>query len=257
MRGGVARNVAENLARLGVPTTLLGQVGDDVEGLDILAQTAAAGVACRADVRPGLPTGRYSAVLGPDGALVLGVASMDIHDAMTPDWLAGRAGLLDAADWVFADANLPAASLAWLAARPLRLALDAVSLPKAPRLPGRADLLFCNAAEAALLAGHGGDARTLARSLTGRTARAVVSDGADGLAWADAAGNGHVEAAATDRIDETGAGDALAAGTLYGLVNGATLADACRLGAVAAALTVSAVGPCADLTPALLRAHAA
>ncbi|MDH4137735.1 MAG: PfkB family carbohydrate kinase, partial [Anaerolineae bacterium] len=42
--GGVGRNIAENLARLGVRTTLLSAVGDDEWGQRILESTAAGGV---------------------------------------------------------------------------------------------------------------------------------------------------------------------------------------------------------------------
>jgi pseudouridine kinase len=249
--------VAENLARLGVPTILLGVVGDDLEGHDVLAQTEAAGVDCRVDVRLGATTGRYCAVVAPDGRLVLGAAAMSIHDAMMPAWLAAQATLLDRADWVFADANLPAASLAWLAARPQRLAVDAVSVAKAPRLPARADLLLCNREEAALLCGSDGDTMLLARALTGRAGMAVVSNAAHGVSWADGDAAGHVDAPATLSVDETGAGDALIAGTLYGLLQGVPLAEACRYGVVAAARTVAVVGPCAPLTPTELAGRAA
>src|SRR5688500_15492896 len=42
--GGVGRNVAENLARLGTPTYLIAAVGDDPMGERLLADTASAGV---------------------------------------------------------------------------------------------------------------------------------------------------------------------------------------------------------------------
>ena len=42
--GGVARNVAENLARLGQPVSLLSVIGKDRIGEDLLAYTRQAGV---------------------------------------------------------------------------------------------------------------------------------------------------------------------------------------------------------------------
>ncbi|MEQ9639499.1 MAG: PfkB family carbohydrate kinase [Alphaproteobacteria bacterium] len=256
-RGGVARNVAENLARLGVPTTLIGLVGDDREGHDIVEGTGAAGARLRVDVLPDAETGRYAAIVAPDGSLVLGVASMDIQTRMTPAWLADKAADIDAADWVFADANLPADSLAWLARRAGRLAVDAVSLAKTPRLPASADLLFCNRDEAALLSGGTGDFAMLAEALRARAVKVVVSDGAGGVAWATATASGRLPAPATACVDETGAGDALASGTLYGLTIGDDLARACARGVRAAALTVAVQGPCAPLRADDLREAAA
>ena len=43
-RGGTARNVAENLARLGAEVQLISAVGDDASGRLLLRQTAEAGV---------------------------------------------------------------------------------------------------------------------------------------------------------------------------------------------------------------------
>ena len=43
-RGGTARNVAENLARLGAEVVLVSAVGDDTTGRQLMIQTAEAGV---------------------------------------------------------------------------------------------------------------------------------------------------------------------------------------------------------------------
>ena len=53
-----------------------------------------------------------------------------------------------------------------------------------------------------------------------------------------------VAAEPVDRVlDTTGAGDLYAAGFLYGLTNGESLADCARLGSIAAAEVISHVGP--------------
>jgi pseudouridine kinase len=93
--GGVARNVAENLARLGTDTRLITAVGQDPAGDLLLERTAAAGV----DVGPALlsphcATGTYTAVLDAAGELVVAVAAMGVTDELTPEVLRapGRAG---------------------------------------------------------------------------------------------------------------------------------------------------------------------
>src|SRR5512139_2858831 len=53
--GGVARNVAENLARLGQPVQLITAVGQDAVGDQLLAQASQAGV----DVSHSLRTEEY------------------------------------------------------------------------------------------------------------------------------------------------------------------------------------------------------
>src|ERR687883_812684 len=80
--GGVARNIAENLARLGHRPTLVSVIGDDTVGTSLVTGVRAAGVDARG-VRtvPSEPTAEYIAILDPDGELVLGVAVMGVFDA--------------------------------------------------------------------------------------------------------------------------------------------------------------------------------
>ncbi len=62
--------------------------------------------------------------------------------------------------------------------------------------------------------------------------------GAQGLAYADRTGSGHVPAARTHIVDATGAGDALTAGVIFGLINNIPLDELVRLGVSAATLTL-------------------
>ncbi len=258
--GGVARNVAESLARLGVPAALVSVVGADDAGrglVDALARLGVdvSGVAMRDDAA----TAEYVAVLDGAGDLALGLADMGILDRLTPDAI-GTA--LDGAGLVLADCNLPGATLAHLLARrragalPV-LALDAVSVAKAARLPGDLaglDLLFLNADEARALAGDL-DPREAAAALRARGAGAVVlTRGAAGIVVADRDGIDALPAVPVAAIaDVTGAGDALIAGTLGGIAAGKSLRDALGWGFAAAALALERPGGVRpDLSPALL-----
>src|SRR5689334_18129559 len=56
--GGVARNIAENLARLEIPTVLLTAVGDDGNGQIVLDRCSSAGIDCSHIPRvPAMQTG--------------------------------------------------------------------------------------------------------------------------------------------------------------------------------------------------------
>ena len=107
--GGVGRNVAENLARLGTPTRMLLAVGDDTAGQEVLARTRFAGVKTLRAPWEG-PTGTYTALLDDDGSLVAGVADMAATESIAPEHVDG-AGVADA-DWLVLDGNLPPATLA-------------------------------------------------------------------------------------------------------------------------------------------------
>lgn len=262
--GGVARNVAENLARLGCRVALGSLVGDDGRGEALRRHLAALGIDTAGIGRSSShSTAEYAAVLEPDGSLVLGLADMAIFDALTPDWLAGLQPQLDAAGVVFADCNLPAATLDALrhrrqAGAGWRLAVDAVSTPKVARLPqdlAGIDLLLLNLDEARTLCGDAGAApETATQALRSRGCGAVVVTlGQQGCRLADGTGSRHLPAAPARQVtDVTGAGDALAAGLLAGLAAGRDLAAALRQGLQAAALTVeSGDSVRADLAAAL------
>ena len=251
--GGVARNVAENLALLGQPVALVAAVGDDDAGARLRGRLASLGVDVTAvRVAPGTPTAEYTAVLDPRGQLVLGVADMAVLDLVSvPD--------VDAAwperGWVFADCNLAPEVLAHVLRRGLdeaqvRVAVDAVSTPKVTRLPADLtglDLLFCNQDEARAVLAAGpvpGGARpvdaALARGLRAAGAgRVVLTRGAQGVLLADDRGEREIAAVPARVVDVTGAGDALVAGTLSGLLDGQVLDGAVALGTLVAALTVA------------------
>lgn len=257
--GGVARNVAENLARLGVATRFASIVGADESGRALASHLAALGV----DVSAILPTGarataEYVAFVDPAGELAIAAADMAIFDLFTPERLHDIWPAIAPADMIFADCNLPAATLAALIdtarASTARVAIDAVSAIKIKRLPADlsgVDLLFLNRDEAAARLGGPISAMEAARLLRQQGARnVIVTAGGDGLAIAGAQGDATIAAPPCRLVDVTGAGDALIAGTLARLVLGHDLADAARAGALLAARTAEcdeSVRP--DLSP--------
>ena len=273
--GGVARNVAENLAALGHKPGFVSALGEDEAGRRLLEHLRGRGVdVSRVVTLPGASTAEYVALLEPSGDLVLAAADMAIFDRLTPDDLLRIWPHFAAAAWVFADANLPQEVLACLCERRggngggggYRLAVDAVSVPKTRRLPvdfAGIDLLFLNLDEAAALldsprAASGAEALAAARALCARGARRVqLSMGAAGLVLAGEGGEALIPALRAEIRDVTGAGDAAIAGTLHGLLGGRDPIAAARLGSLMAALALEAPGAVrADLTPEILAQEA-
>jgi pseudouridine kinase len=264
--GGVARNVAHNLVRLGVATSLISLIGDDDDGRALLHDLARDGVDARGVRRiTGAATAQYVAVIDPQGALVLEIADMSIFAHFGPDDLARAWPSIATAAWIVADTNLRPDVIEALVRRRCgagyRLALDAVSLPKAASLPARldgVDVLFLNEAEAAAyLAAHGtvpdgAAARVLAVRARGAGAVVLTRGAADVLVARDG-----VEAIpafpARNVVDVTGAGDALLAAAVARLLAGDDLVAAVRSGARAAALTIETDATVrADLSPELV-----
>jgi pseudouridine kinase len=249
--GGVARNVAENLARLGSSTGFISIVGDDDGGHSLLKTMRDLGIDVSQVVSTSeRPTAEYAAILDAAGDLVLGIADMSIFDLLQPDHIERAWPHLAAASWVFADCNLSTDALSTLIGKrktaSCRLAIDAVSTHKATRLPkdlSGIDLLFMNIDEANALLGqsfaHGPNGATdaaLALQQSG-AAMAVVSAGAQGMAVAGLEMMEFIPAVKADPVDMTGAGDAMIAATLHRLLEGDDIFDAARIGTLAATLT--------------------
>ena len=260
--GGVARNVAENIARLGVSVSFSSILGKDENGRALLDDLQSLGIDTRfMATSDAHATAEYVAVLQPDGELALGLANMAIFDELTPALLS-RINLDSHTGWIFADCNLPSETLHALIdiarRQSLTLAMDAVSTPKVARLPRDLNglgLLFLNLDEARTFLGQPEASRDEAatRLRACGADRVVLTLGESGLVAADRSGVHRIGAVGAKIVDATGAGDALIAATLVALLKGHSLTEAARLGTAAAALTVestASVRP--DLSFALL-----
>ena len=136
--GGVGRNIAENLARLGRRTQLVAAVGSDAMGEQLLAHTSAAGVRTEPVVVAAYSTGTYLAVLDDRGELVVGISDMAATDSLSVEHLARSRDLVAAADLLVLDGNLPGDVLGWLldlaASGGVPVLVEPVSVAKAQRL---------------------------------------------------------------------------------------------------------------------------
>ena len=242
--GGVGRNVAENLARLGTPVRLVAAVGRDDLGERLVAETAAAGVGVDAVLRSTRPTGSYTAVLDQDGELLVAVADMAATDTITPETVQDLAPLIADAGLLVVDGNLSVESVrtALALADPsgVPVVLDPVSVPKAARLapvlePGAGVFLLTpNGAELDALGGGVGRLHALG------VEHVWVRNGADGSLLASRGAEPvHLHAVPGPVVDVTGAGDAMLAAFCHGVLTGMSPVEAARFGHAAAALTVA------------------
>ena len=247
--GGVSRNVAENLARLGAAVSLLSVVGDDDSGRSLLRHMQDLGVdVSQVLVSAGASTAEYAAILDPANELIMGIADMQAFNQLTPQRIERAWPHISAASWVFTDCNPTVEALAELFARKragagFKLAADTVSVHKASRLPqdlDGLDVLFTNLDEARAALGHSeAGAEQASRKLLERGASAVViTQGQRGHLVATAQGLFEVPGIKSEVADVTGAGDSLIAGTLFKLLEGEDLLQASQTGALVAALTI-------------------
>jgi pseudouridine kinase len=255
--GGVGRNIAENLARLGTRTHLVACVGRDPLGDTLIRETSDAGVHLNHLARTDTATGTYTAVLDATGELIIAVSDMAATEELSPAHVDAARDTVAAADLLVLDGNLSAETAGY--ARNLgvtagvRTIIEPVSVPKArtlATLPGMFDpayplyLVTPNRDEVAAMTGlpTGTDAEL--RLAAGRLHERGVSYvwirlGAAGSLLSGPDGMHHIAALDTDVVDVTGAGDSLLAAFCHALLGGASPVDAARFGHAAATLTIA------------------
>lgn len=273
--GGVARNISENLARLGVTTALITPIGDDADGSLLLRDTEAAGVDLRHMIPTDLPTGNYTAVLDQTGEMIVAISAMDAMKDITAEIIDARRALIANARVLILDCNVPEEALvraAEIANRnEVMIIVDPVSVAKArrivPILTAGCPLhtITPNLEELHELTGATGSSRAdlcdaAARLHASGVANVWIRLGIHGSFLSAAQDGGPrvemIAAVGATVVDATGAGDAMLAGYVVGLLRGLDVFAAARVGRAAAAITVESsqtVNPAINLALLLAR----
>ncbi len=252
--GGVARNVAEALARLGASTTLLTAVGDDAFGRQLLAGRVAAGVdVSRAHISRRYPTSIYLSLLTREGELDAAVSDMEVTTELSPAYVSNHRHLMAGAALTVADTNLerPTLEAVLSADRGGPLFVDGVSASKAVRLAGlldRVDVLRLNRLEAEVLTGIGlSDVASTMRALDELLGEGVkqvyLTLGAGGMVWGgsnDGATEerGKVTLPAMDVVNANGAGDVFTAALAFSFLQEEGLEESARFAVAASVLAL-------------------
>lgn len=229
--GGVGRNIAENLSKLGMPVKLITAVGNDVYGKDIIenARISQMDVA-HTLISSELPTSVYLSILDADGDMLAAIAQMDIIEKIDPDFLSHKAQLIRGAHLCVLDANLSAQTLEYIAEhlKGADLYVDTVSTAKAVKIRpilSAIHTLKPNRLEAAALSGINiTDDESLRKNgaffLSRGVKRVVISLGLSGVYYHDGVNEFVFKPKDVRVVNATGAGDAFMAAFIYGSTNG-------------------------------------
>ena len=246
--GGVGRNIAHNMALLGLDVRLLTAFGDDLNAQKLAASCGELGIdISQSPVIPGGRTSTYLFINDERGDMALAVSDMEIYRHLTPQALAQRHKLLDASQVVVIDTNIPEESIAWLAencAAPLFA--DPVSTAKAVKLKpvlGKLHTLKPNRLEAELLSGVPiTDEASLNKAadalLETGLRRVFISLGADGVFAADHSGRARLPCLPAELVNATGCGDAFMAAIAWAYLRGTDLADTARAGLASSSIAM-------------------
>jgi pseudouridine kinase len=252
--GGAARNVAENLLHLGTDVTLLTVVGSDETGERLIHSIAEDGANVEAVLHSSeYPTGSYLAVVNREGKLEYGLDDMRVLAELSPRYIHDHETLFEQASLVFIDANLSKETLRTIMSITRRLRLPVCADPTSELLArklipylSRFRLVVPNRGEASILCDQKSSPTTRREAI--EAAKCLVSQGVEiaivtmseqGVCYATSETSGYVPPVRSEVIDPTGAGDALTAAVLFGLINEMPIDDAVKLGVAAESLTLN------------------
>lgn len=248
--GGVGRNIAENLLRLGVPTYFISAFGGDAFASHLQSSISNLG----GNISHSLflkqkNSALHLAIMDGKNDMAAGIAIMDIIQQITPEYLTTKKKQLTACSKIIVETNLPQNSLEWIANNipKDKLAIDLVSIEMARKVKniiGSFGTIKANNKEAAIFLGKNNlqenDAKKTANLLLSKGCEQVyITMGAKGVFTADKKQSYLIPAPAVKIASTTGAGDAFMAGITLGALEGASIKTCAAYGIAAAAITLA------------------
>ena len=256
--GGVGRNIAHNMCLMGTDVRLLTAYGDDFNGERVAASCSGLGIDMSHALKvPGANTSTYLYLTDPEGEMALAVSDMEICERITPEYLASHLALLNNAQVVVADCNIPAQSLQYLADNlTVPLFVDPVSTIKAEKIRPileKIHTLKPNRMEAELLSGVKirtlEDVKTAAEKILKMgVQRLFISMGAEGVYAATGTMHCQLPNFPGNMVNTTGCGDAFMAALVWAYLQGSDLEATARAGLAAGCI---AMGSNETINPAM------
>jgi ribokinase len=246
--GGKGANQAVAVARLGYPSVMLGMVGEDTLGRQLLDSLQSYGVdTSHIGVQNG-SSGTASIVVDAAGENAI-IVTPGANSSVTPKYLESKLEVLTSAGLVLAQLEVPLQTVGWLAECCVEfnipLMLDpapAAALP--PRVLSKVTWFTPNQTEAAFYSGQKLSHEEMLTSFFRMGLRQVVLKlGADGVLIAFEDGRRErIPAVAVNTVDTTAAGDAFNGAFSVALMRGKTARESARFASVAAAISVTRAG---------------
>lgn len=248
--GGSATNVIRGLAKLRHKCALLGNIGTDAAGEMLTEALGTLGI-IPLYTRSSTPTGQVICLITPDGERTfrsfLGASNEIDFNKISPE-LFENVSLVHIEGYTLAHAQLTEHAMQYAKKSKALVSFDLSNfeIVKAYQpqifqlLKQYVDIVFCNAAEAQALMGL--PPKAGCAKLKELCHTAVVSMNKDGCWIGQGETLMHAEAFPVAPLDSTGAGDLFASGFLHGFLQGQTLIESARTGALIAASVVQVHG---------------
>ena len=243
--GGVGRNIAENCARLGVPTRLMSVIGDDPYGQKILKEAQAIGLNMQDTVvLSGESTSTYLSILDETHDMAMAINHMDSIEKLTVDHIRAKRSIIEHAQLVVLDTNLSQAVLDHLLTQypKTKFFVDTVSTKKALKIKEHLKHIHTlkpNRMEAEVLTGSSEKTPLLELGSQLKCKRSFISLGSQGVQVFEGKTHLHFPTKPIEVVNATGAGDAFMAGLVYAYLKGYDIKETCLTAMAASRLALS------------------
>ena len=250
--GGVCRNIAENLARVGVKTEFISILGDDENGKAILEHSRRLGYNMENSVfLEGQSTPTYMAILNQNGEMESAVVDMDSLNKMTPSFIDEKREVFENSEYVVVGSDGPEL-LEYILKKyegKCKFILDPVSAKKAEEIRHLIKYFHTikpNRFETEALCGFkiesDEDLRKAGRFFIDQGVKKVfISLDSDGIYYITSEGEEGTLACceAINVKNVTGAGDSFVAGIGYGYMNNLSIKDTLKYAVAMSIITIT------------------
>ena len=246
--GGVARNIAHNLALLNARVQLLTIFGGDLFGGLLQDYCRQQGIDIHLSEKESrMRSGVYLCINNHSGEMIAAVADTDAMRAVTPEWLTKRSGEINQSDYIVADTNLGEDTIRYLLENSTApLFIDGVSSTKAHRVVNALKksklpylhTLKLNLKEALAVTDTTTYAEAAQRLLDIGVEHVYVTLGSEGVYCRNAAEEWLFPSLPGEIVNTTGAGDAFLAGVVYAHTKGIAFPQTAQYGLMAARATL-------------------
>ncbi|EQB85722.1 pseudouridine kinase [Clostridium punense] len=248
--GGVGRNIAENLIRLGVDTKLITVIGDDLYGNKIIDESRLIGLNLDNSLHlKGYATSVYMSILDNSGDMHVAISQMDIFDNMSVEFIKQKKNIIETSKICIIDTNIPQDVLEYVVTnyKNTKFFLDTVSTTKsvkAKNVIGKFHTIKPNRLEAEILSGisikNNKDVEKAAKHFLDEGVKNVfISLGEQGIYYTNGHSSGYVATPKVQVVNANGAGDSFLAGVAYSTLNNEPISEAAKFGVGCSLLTIT------------------
>lgn len=238
--GGVVSNIAQHLTLLDVNVNCITALGKDNDGIFIQQEFQKMKIGLNDSLIVDDATGKYVSILHPDGNLFVAVCQDISSKYITKSFLESKIESIKTAEWIIIDTNLNQEAIQWIIdfAREhhQKLIIEPVSVPKAAKLAvlnlNGVYMITPNEEELCVLSSQVADneAAHLQKLFERGVSKIWLSKGNQGSVMHSDAKSHLVSVPCISIIDSSGAGDAAAAGWVYGMIHGQSEVSSIQFG---------------------------